>query len=112
MKVRVHFTDTAMSIFVISGIGTIKVGDQHLRDVDVSARKADMFRRIFRENEEYDLERFFLVLTNLKTVKLIGLMSNGWVNNFVSRLREDLGSEYGIESEGVLMRDSKVRRTE
>lgn len=43
-----------MGIFIISGAGTTRIGDQSFRSDAVSARKADMFRRVFREEEEYE----------------------------------------------------------
>jgi tyrosyl-tRNA synthetase len=54
MKVRVHFSGSSMGIFIISGAGTTRIGDQSFRSDAVSARKADMFRRVFREEEEYE----------------------------------------------------------
>ena len=93
MKVRVHFTDSAMGIFVISGAGTTRIGDQSFRSVAVSPRKADMFRKVFLEEEEYDVEPFFLVLTKLRSIRLLDFLGDEWMNDTVARLREDLGME-------------------
>ena len=93
MKVRVHFTDSAMGIFVVSGAGTTRIGDQSFRSVAVSARKADMFRKVFHEEEEYELEPFFLVLTKLRNIRVLDFLGDEWMNDTVARLREDLGIE-------------------
>ena len=93
MKIRVHYTDSAMGIFVVSGAGTTRIGDQSFRSVAVSPRKADMFRRVFREEEEYDIEPFFLVLTKLRNIRVLDFLGDEWANDAVARLREDLGME-------------------
>ena len=93
MKVRVHFTDSAMGIFVISGAGTTRIGDQSFRSVAMSKRKADMFRKVFHEEEEYELEPFFLVLTKLRNIRVLDFLGDEWENDTVARLREDLRVE-------------------
>jgi len=93
MKVRVHFTDSAMGIFVFSGAGTTRIGDQSFRSVAMSKRKADMFRKVFHEEEEYELEPFFLVLTKLRNIRVLDFLGDEWENDTVARLREDLRVE-------------------
>ena len=93
MKVRVHFSGSSMGIFIISGAGTTRIGDQSFRSDAVSARKADMFRKVFHEEEEYDVEPFFLVLTKLRNIRVLDFLGDEWANDTVARLREDLGIE-------------------
>lgn len=93
MKIRVHYTDSAMGIFVFSGAGTTRIGDQSFRSVAMSKRKADMFRKVFHEEEEYDIEPFFLVLTKLRNIRVLDFLGDEWMNDTVARLREDLGME-------------------
>jgi hypothetical protein len=93
MKVRVHFTDSAMGIFVFSGAGTTRIGDQSFRSVAMSKRKADMFRKVFHEEEEYDIEPFFLVPTKLRNIRVLDFLGDEWENDTVARLREDLRVE-------------------
>ena len=93
MKVRVHFSGSSMGIFIISGAGTTRIGDQSFRSVAMSKRKADMFRKVFHEEEEYELEPFFLVLTKLRNIRVLDFLGDEWENDTVARLREDLRVE-------------------
>ena len=82
-----------MGIFIISGAGTTRIGDQSFRSVAMSKRKADMFRKVFHEEEEYELEPFFLVLTKLRNIRVLDFLGDEWENDTVARLREDLRVE-------------------
>lgn len=90
MKVRVHFTGSSMSIFIVSGAGITRIGDQNLHSSSASPRKIDMFKKVFSDNEEYNIEPFFLALTKIRNIRLLGFLNDKWMNNTIAQLRETL----------------------
>lgn len=91
MKVRIHFTDSSMSIFIVSTAGIIRIGDQDLH-FGVSLRKADMFRKVFSQEEEYGVEPFFLTLTKLRNIRLLDFLNDKWMSDTIAQLKENLES--------------------
>ena len=90
MKIRVHFSPFTMSILLVSGIGTIKLGEQNLSPLALSPRKADMYRNVFAEGVEYDLESFFMALTRIRNIRLLDLMDDKWVEDMINNIKGEL----------------------
>jgi hypothetical protein len=90
MKIRVHFSPYTMSILLVSGIGTIKLGEQNLSPLALSPRKADTYRKVFAEDVEYDLEPFFMALIKLRNIRMFDILSDQWIEDTVNSIRGEL----------------------
>ena len=93
MKIRVHFSNSTMSIYFISGFGTTKLGSQGLDEVSISPKKAWMYRAIYSEQEEYDLEKFFISLIKLRNLKFFNFLDDNWAKEMAEKIRRDLINE-------------------
>ena len=90
MKIRVLFSPLTMAIFLVYGTGTTKLGEQNLSSRSMSPRKADMYRNVFAEGVEYDIESFFMALTRIRNIRLLDLMDDKWVVDMINNIKGEL----------------------
>ena len=90
MKIQVHYTKNYMKYDLVSS-NYFNIGHLDLNTFrSFSDRKIDFIKRIFVDNEQYDIVRFFYVLSQIKSFKITEWVTDNLINEYVEKLKREL----------------------
>lgn len=90
MKILIKHTANGISMYAANGVGLAKVGDQSLSGGSMSPMKANLIKQLYKDGEEYDMERFFRSWIALKMLRMTRITSDRMMKNQLQELREIL----------------------
>ncbi len=76
MKIIVKFTEMGITLHVVDGTGSARIGSLDLSPSDISPWKADIFRKVYDDGKSYDVKLFFKTWISLKSLRFKSFMND------------------------------------
>lgn len=92
MKIAVKFSNSIMTIYVVSSSGSARIGDAKMLN-GMGDRKKNILRELFKEGVEYDMERFFRCYIALNSMRFTKFLPDHLIEFQIKKLENILNED-------------------